>query len=42
VKGYQGDGAPWNEFLGRPALEFTPALLHADALQALAQNGRTA
>jgi uncharacterized protein YbjT (DUF2867 family) len=42
VKGYQCDGAPWNEFLGRAALEFTPALLHADALQALAQNGRTA
>jgi uncharacterized protein YbjT (DUF2867 family) len=41
VKGYQGDGQPWRAFLGRAAFNFTPALLHADALQVLAQNGGT-
>lgn len=35
VKGYHGDGRPWREFLGRPAMEFSPVLLHADAQQAL-------
>jgi hypothetical protein len=39
VKGYHGDSRPWREFLGRPAMEFSPALLHADAQQALAQMG---
>jgi len=41
VKGYHGDGRPWREFLGRPALDFSFALLRADALQALAGNGGT-
>lgn len=40
VAGYHGDGGPWREFLGRAALDFAPALLHADAAQALAQSGR--
>jgi uncharacterized protein YbjT (DUF2867 family) len=37
VKGYHGDGRAWREFLGRPAMDFSPALLHLDALQALEQ-----
>lgn len=40
VKGYHGDGTAWHEFLGRPAIAFSPALLDADAQQALALMGR--
>lgn len=39
VKGYHGDGHPWQAFLGRPAMEFSPALLNEDARQALARIG---
>lgn len=37
VNGYQGDGGPWREFVGRPAIDFSPELLDADAPQALAR-----
>lgn len=36
VTGYHAPPAAWNEFLGRSALEFSPALLHANAREALA------
>lgn len=39
VKGYRGDGRPWREFLGRPAMEYSAELLDADAQQALARMG---
>ncbi len=38
-KGYDGDGRPWNGFLGRKATDFSPALLAADALEGLALRG---
>jgi uncharacterized protein YbjT (DUF2867 family) len=41
VKGYQGDGRPWRAFIGRPALDFSPVLLQADARQALARKAET-
>ncbi|HMV05960.1 MAG TPA: NAD(P)H-binding protein [Accumulibacter sp.] len=39
IKGYHADGRPWRDFLGRPAMAFSPALLCADAHQALTQLG---
>lgn len=39
LMGYHGDGGPWRKFLGREALDFSPALLAADAAQALAAMG---
>ena len=41
VKCYQGEGAMWRKFIGRKALDFSPALLDADAAQALVDTGRT-
>ncbi len=41
AKGYHGDGSPWRDFLGRRALDFSPALLGADAEQGLAIARRT-
>jgi uncharacterized protein YbjT (DUF2867 family) len=35
VTSYRGDSGPWHDFLHRQALDFNPALLTADALQAL-------
>ncbi|HMW18366.1 MAG TPA: NAD-dependent epimerase/dehydratase family protein [Accumulibacter sp.] len=39
LQGYHGDGRPWREFIGRPAMDFSPALLAADAQQILALPG---
>jgi len=41
VTSYHRDGGPWHDFLNRQALDFKPALLTADALQALPATGRT-
>lgn len=41
VTGYHGDDGPWCKFLGRKALDFSPALLDADAVQALITAGST-
>lgn len=35
LTGYQADGAPFREFLGRPPLAFAPELLFADAQEVL-------
>lgn len=37
LKGCHGSNREWREFLGRSATVFSPALLHADAQQALTQ-----
>ena len=42
VKGYRGDGEAWRKFLGRKALDFSPALLDADAFEGLAIARRAA
>lgn len=41
LTGYHGDGSPWRAFLNRQALDFSPGLLAADAVQALGDLGRT-
>lgn len=41
IQGYHGDGGAWRTFLGRQALNFSPALLDADAAEGLAIPGRT-
>jgi len=41
LKGYHSDGSPWRDFLGRKALDFSPALLAADAEQGMAIARRT-
>lgn len=40
LTGYHGDSGPWHEFMGRDALDFSPALLSGDAAQALSTLGR--
>ena len=41
VSGYHGNGSPWREFIGRKALDFSPALLTENAADVLAELGRT-
>lgn len=38
-QGYRADAQAWREFMGREALDFSPALLAADAAEALAEIG---